>query len=504
MLRIIKTNYGLVRGIPAADPRITSFKGIPFAAPPIGDLRWKTPMPSPEWTGIKDCIEFAPISMQNIPGENPDEFYSKEWNVDPAIPMDEDCLYLNIWTPAVCESENLPVYVWFFGGGLQYGNTAEMEFDGERIARRGIIVVTVNYRINVFGFMAHPELTKENPTAPTNFGNLDQQFGLRWTYENIIFFGGNPENITIGGQSAGGGSVLTQLNCPKNKKYIKKAVIESGMFLNPYEDSPYVTLEEAEKQGEAFFSFLGIKNLEDARSLPAEYIRDKNAEGGFFWWTSTDGVFQKDYYLKNFYSGNILEVPLLLGYTSNEFYQNPDVSNLEELRELSVKRFGKYCDEFLSLLESSTRCFQEVLHKGSVNTIKLAILAALERKELLRMNMPSYLYEFSPYIPGDDNAGAYHSSDLWFYFETLAKSSRPFIGMHYDLARNMCNYLSNFIRNGNPNGFDNHNMMVKWEPYTLRKPVYMSFGNKIELLNSNKNDIESFLINRFGTDENLN
>ena len=126
MLRTVKTETGLVRGTPAADPRITAFKGIPFAAPPVGNLRWKAPQPAASWEGVKDCIEFAPISVQNIPGLNKDDIYTREWNVDPEIPMNEDCLYMNVWTPAKSADEKLPVYVWYFGGGLQVGNPAEM------------------------------------------------------------------------------------------------------------------------------------------------------------------------------------------------------------------------------------------------------------------------------------------------------------------------------------------------------------------------------------------
>ena len=160
-----------------ATPRITVYRGIPFAAPPVGKLRWCAPQPAANWAGVRDCLEFAPISMQGTPGENPDELYAREWHVDPQIPMDEDCLYLNIWTPAVTGDEKLPVFRVVFGGGFQCGYTAEMEFDGERLARRGMVVVTVNYRVNVFGFFAHPELTAEAPDAPANFGLLDQQAG---------------------------------------------------------------------------------------------------------------------------------------------------------------------------------------------------------------------------------------------------------------------------------------------------------------------------------------
>ena len=204
MIKETRVENGVVRGVAAADPRIISYKGIPFAAPPVGALRWKAPQPAADWQGVLDCTRFAPISVQCKPGTDPDNIYTREWNVDPDIPMSEDSLYLNVWTPAKTTEERLPVFVWYFGGGLVEGNTAEMEFNGERLARRGIVVVTINYRLNVFGFLAHPELTAENPDFPTNFGHLDQIFGLQWVKRNIAAFGGDPNNITIGGQSAGG------------------------------------------------------------------------------------------------------------------------------------------------------------------------------------------------------------------------------------------------------------------------------------------------------------
>ena len=158
MLRTVRTENGWVKGIEAADPRITAFKGIPFAAPPVGENRWRAPQPCEDWDGVRECYRYAPISMQSVPGIG-DNVYIREWHVDPEIAMDEDCLYLNVWTGAKEVTEKQPVLVWFFGGGLQCGYPAEMEFDGERIARRGVVVVTVNYRVNVFGFLAHPQLT---------------------------------------------------------------------------------------------------------------------------------------------------------------------------------------------------------------------------------------------------------------------------------------------------------------------------------------------------------
>ena len=194
MIRIAETENGKVRGIEAADPRITAFKGIPFAAPPVGKNRWRAPQPCENWEGIRDASRFAPIAVQDTPGLG-DDVYCREWHVDPETPMSEDCLYLNIWTGAKSAEEKQPVLVWFYGGALQWGYPSEMEFDGERLARRGVIVVTVNYRINVFGFMAHPQLTKEQADAPANFGNLDQQAGLKWVVRNIRAFGGDPEKM---------------------------------------------------------------------------------------------------------------------------------------------------------------------------------------------------------------------------------------------------------------------------------------------------------------------
>ena len=211
MLRQVRTENGWVRGIEAADPRITAFKGIPFAAPPTGKNRWRAPQPCENWAGVRDCSR-----------------------LDPEIPMGEDCLYLNVWTNAKKADEKLPVLVWFFGGGLQCGYPAEMEFDGERIARRGIVVVTVNYRVGALGFLTHPQISAEQPEAPANFGNLDQQAGLKWVRRNIAAFGGDLERVTIAGQSAGGGSVMSQVACPGSRGLFRGAVVMSAMIFDPY------------------------------------------------------------------------------------------------------------------------------------------------------------------------------------------------------------------------------------------------------------------------------
>ena len=269
MIRRAKTENGWVRGIEAADPRITAFKGIPFAAPPVGENRWRAPQPCADWEGELDACRFAPISVQDTPGLGTD-IYCREWHVDPEIPMDEDCLYLNIWTNAKSADEKLPVLVWYYGGGLQWGYPAEMEFDGERLARRGIVVVTVNYRINIFGFMAHPQITKEQPDAPTNFGSLDQQAGLKWVKRNIAAFGGDPDNITIMGQSAGAMSVQQHSLSPLTDGLFHKAVMSSGAGINKLLSAP--PAESRFAFWNAVMQDSGCETFEEFCNIPADKL----------------------------------------------------------------------------------------------------------------------------------------------------------------------------------------------------------------------------------------
>lgn len=441
MLRTVETQYGKLRGLPGTDPRITVYKGIPFAAPPVGKNRWRAPQPCESWEGVRDAFEFGPISVQDTPGLGTD-VYCKEWHVDPEIPMGEDCLYLNVWTPAKKTDEKLPVLVWYFGGGFQWGYTAEMEFDGERLARRGIIVVSVNYRLGVFGFLAHPEITAESPEAPANFGMLDQQAGLRWVYENIAAFGGDPERITISGQSAGGGSTLNQLTCKENFDIIKGALIYSGLIRLARTQSENdlffpLPLEKAEKKGEDFFEFLGVKSLEEARALDPCVIRDKYAkyrEKGVMFAPIQDGKFCVGVPMDRLVNGDCAPCPIVSGNTTDEFIMN-GVNPVEK-------------------------------------TVKEVFSEALEKDPSRKF----YYYRFGPDIPGDDKPGVFHSVDLWFWFESLMKCWRPLKGYHFDLARQMANYVAAFVKTGDPNCVDRDGTpQPLWKPYTADERNEMNF-----------------------------
>jgi para-nitrobenzyl esterase len=503
MLRIVKTEAGMVRGIPAADPRITAFKGIPFAAPPVGELRWRAPQPPIPWEGVRDCLAFGPISMQETPGLNPNDIYTKEWHVDSEVPMSEDSLQLNVWTPAKVGDERFPVMVWIFGGGLQVGYPSEMEFDGERIARRGIVFVSVNYRVNVFGFLAHPELTTENPDAPcANWGILDQKAGIDWVRRNIANFGGDPNNITIFGQSAGGGSVQTHLASPMAEGSFQKAIIHSGggLFITGPDKAGSIergahALEENEAQGKRFFDFIGVKSLAEARKIDAATLVRKNQEFHGFWGLTIEGHYIPYSYTEAFIKGKQHRIPVIMGNTSGEFAMGPGENSLESLKEFAVREFGEAeAQEFIGI------CLRKA--GGDVSKLKEAVIInnfelgshMFCQNALSHGFKDLYYYCFDPSIPGD-NAGVFHSADLWFAFETLAKCWRPFTGKHYDLARRMCNYWTNFTRTGNPNGNDSDGTpMPEWKAYTAEDKRGIILGDEVRMQESQPDELLSWLI----------
>ncbi|MEK3876833.1 carboxylesterase/lipase family protein [Paenibacillus sp. FSL M7-0420] len=502
MLRLVNVENGTVKGLPAADPRITSFKGIPFAAPPVGENRWRAPQPAEDWEGVLQAHEFAPVSMQVRQELDDNNIYTREWAVEPDIAMSEDCLYLNVWTPAKQADEKLPVYVWYFGGGLQVGHPAEMEFDGERIARRGIVVVTINYRLNIFGFLCHPEITVESPEAPANFGNLDQQAATRWVKRNIAAFGGDPDNITIGGQSAGGGSVMSQLTSPQNEGLFQRAIVESGIFTDLYPGTllPPLrgTLQEAEQDGIEFFNYLGVSSLAEARKLDAVYLRDKAVALGGFWGTVADQKFQVGNPFDLFVQNRRLKVPIMLGHTSSEFFSTPNVQSYGELKQLAADMFGEDAETFLKLSGARPDAVQEAAERAAVSGVEYAIRIAGQANADTGSETPLYYYNFDAEIPGWDNPGTFHSVDLWFFFETLAKCWRPFVGKHYDLARQMCNYTAHFIRTGDPNGQDSTGeALPRWEPYTPEAPYGMLFADKAEFSREQPGEIMNFLVQQY-------
>jgi para-nitrobenzyl esterase len=518
MNRRILTENGWVRGLPGTDARITAFKGIPFAAPPVGENRWRAPQPCENWAGDLNAYEFGPISMQDVGKPGRENFFHREWAVDFELPMSEDCLYLNIWSPVeghpigvgeqfrqtedepVPEAGHLPVLVWFFGGGLTVGNTTEMTHDGERLARRGIVVVTVNYRLNVFGFLTHKDLAEEAPDAPANFGLLDQQAAIKWVKRNIEAFGGDPENITIGGQSSGGSAVCAHLANPDNRGLFQKAILTSGIFFPAYSPRPFFRsdLATAQASGAAFLEKLGVTTIEEARKIDAQTILNIYKEGKYSHFSfnnCVDGVYSKAAANDWFLQKDHVECPLFVSSTNIEMVMSPrDVENAASLRALAEQLPGMDVEAFMQAFGGADDA-QRIKEKGAVSGIDLAIHCM---SAILGDKNPIFAAQFSGEMPGWDHPGAYHSSDLWFYFETLANCWRPFVGKHYDIARKMCDCWAKFMWNGSPNGTGTDwQSLPHWEKTTSEKPVRMEFGEEAIVRENPPSELMRVLINAY-------
>jgi para-nitrobenzyl esterase len=333
----VKVANGLLEGTLEVSG-VRSFKAIPFAQPPIGELRWRPPQPAKNWDGVRKADKFGPRAMQrNIFGDM--AFRSDGVN--------EDCLYLNVWTPAKSPKDRLPVLVYFYGGGFAAGDGSEGRYDGESMAQKGIVVVTLNYRLNVFGFLAHPELTKESPhRASGNYGLLDQAAALQWVHDNIAVFGGDPKQVTIAGESAGSISVSAHMVSPLSKTLFARAIGESGSLMGTLTPVP---LPESEQIGLKFATNNGLNSLAELRALPAEKLLALTGKQGVPWFSLTlDGYFLPKDPMAIFAAGEQAMVPLLVGWNSEEMNyravmggDEPTIENFQK----AVRRLYPNCGD---------------------------------------------------------------------------------------------------------------------------------------------------------------
>src|SRR5690349_18412021 len=299
----VKTANGVLQSNAAAKDGVRSFKGIPFGQPPVGDLRWREPQPVKNWSGVRNADEFGPRCMQRT-GPGSDYWFRSNG-------MSEDCLYLNVWTPAKSSNEKLPVLVYIFGGGFQNGDGSEPRYDGENMARKGMVAVTLNYRTNIFGFFVHPELAKESPHhAAGNYGLLDQVAALQWVRKNIAAFGGDPDHVTIAGESAGSISVSALMASPLSKKLFAGAIGESGAAISTL---PPLPLAEAEQNGVKFAAAAEANSLAALRAMSAEQIQAAAAKAQVRFSTAMDGYFLAKTLTEVFEAGEQSKVPLLEG-----------------------------------------------------------------------------------------------------------------------------------------------------------------------------------------------
>ena len=473
----VRVEQGVLEGVLLPEG-IHSFKGIPFAQPPVGELRWKAPQPPLEWPGIRKADKFADNAMQK-PVFGDMSFRSSG--------MSEDCLYLNVWVPADAKGKKLPVLVYFYGGGFIAGDGSEGRYDGKSLAEKGIVTVTVNYRLGIFGFFSHPELTKESPDkASGNYGLLDQKAALVWVKKNIAAFGGNPDKITIAGESAGSISVSAQMASPLSRDLIAGAIGQSGAMIKPTLDA--IPLSDAEQHGVEFAQRVKAKSLADLRAIPAEKLLDEASKPGAFNTRATvDGYFLPKLPSEIYAAGEQAKVPLLVGWTSTEIpymaFMQGQYPSPENYKTKVEQMFEDKAEEILKLYPGNTQ--EEVISSATALASDNFIVFSTWKWAELHKNttsQPTYVYKFAKPRPvlrselGDVTeglaggikekseeqkkdtmpaalSGASHASDIEYLLGNLDKNeSYKWSKEDYKVSELAEQYIANFIKTGNPNG----------------------------------------------------
>lgn len=463
-LAVVKTAAGLVSGI--LEDSVYIFKGVPFAAPPVGELRWKEPKPHAPWTDTLACTKFGATPIQNE--QKPFRMWTEEF-LAPAEPYSEDCLYLNIWSGASHANDKLPVLVWIYGGGFNSGSGACAIYDGKALANEGIVYVTINYRLGAFGFMAHPELTAEaDHKSSGNYGLMDQIAALKWIKKNIAAFGGDPEKVTIAGQSAGSMSVQCLVASPLAKGLFRGAIAQSGTGHSAR------TLQEAEKIGTALSSKINSASIASLRELNADSLLSLSNTfpfGSFFpnvdsyvIPTALDSIFEKKQHN---------DVTVMVGWVLGDgdlVMRQPKSAN-DFIKDAS-KSFGKKSTEFLKHFPASSD-EEAIASQKKLGLIQFAAAGAYKWAKINSSN--TYLYEFT-YVPTDKpgfpNYGAFHTSEVPYALHTLSLWNRPWKQTDYDVEQYMSTYWLNFVKTGNPNSEG----LPEWKPYKPEAPAIMQLG----------------------------
>jgi len=449
---------------------LSEFKGIPFAAPPVGDLRWKAPQPVAPWHGVRQTTAFAAACMQNAGATSQ----------APATPNSEDCLYLNVWTPAKTSHERLPVIAWIYGGGFAGGSTSAPLYDGTHFAQKGVVFVSIAYRVNAFGFLATPELSRESGHGSGNYGLLDQIAGLEWIRANVAKFGGDPSKVTLLGHSAGGFSVSMLAGSPVAKGLFRAVISESGANFMPPEDSPWggssiETLRMSEAAGEKWLESLGASTLAEARALPAaKLLAGLRGPGAPRFWPPVDGyVITGDQY-QLWTDGHFNDTPILVGDVSDEAAGFGVRKTDPAAFESTVRSgYGKKADDILAAYQHSTDAeatrSSTQLSSDTIFDWGQYTWACLESS---RGKHNAYVYYFDRPTARDPN-GSGHGQEVAYVFGNLGGPGRPApTDEDRALSQQMQSYWINFATNLNPNGTG----LPSWPAFTETDPQVMRFG----------------------------
>jgi para-nitrobenzyl esterase len=465
----VLTETGTISGVHSNG--LSVYKGIPFAAPPVGDLRWRPPEHGARWAATRKADAFAPACMQvgvSMPGETPPK-------------VDEDCLYLNIWTPAKSPRERLPVIVWIYGGGYINGSASMPLYWGDRLARKGAIVVTIAYRLGPLGFLALPELTRESPNHSSgNYGLMDQIAALEWIQRNIAAFGGNPKCVTIAGQSSGAISVSILMASPLAKGLFQRAIGESGGLFEPLQLAPKFLLANAERDGEKYAASLGAPSLQQLRLLPANLFTG-NA-GGISHPVIEPYVLPLSPY-EAFTSGQQNDVPLLLGSNAEEARAMIDVTHetaatFESDMDHSV---GQLPAPLLAAYPHTTDEGAKQARLGLERDLRFGWdMWAWARLQSATGQHSVYYYLFQQHPPFPTGSvfegwGASHFAELWYVFDHLDQEPWRWSAADRRVAEEMSSYWVNFAKSGNPNGPD----LPQWPAFTNTERKVQYLGDPI-------------------------
>jgi para-nitrobenzyl esterase len=448
----VRVEQGQLSGIPGSTPEVRVYKGVPFAAPPVGDLRWRAPKPPADWPGVHAADRFSATCMQMPYPEG--SIYRSE-----AQPVSEDCLYLNIWTAAKSAGDKRPVMVWIHGGAFTRGSGSTPVYDGDTLARKGVVVVTINYRLGIFGFFAHPELTKESENHSSgNYGILDEIAALQWVQKNIAAFGGDPKRVTIFGESAGSWAVNVLVASPLAKGLFQRAIGESGANFHAM-----TKLADLEKSG------LRMGPLADLRAQSSENIL--NAVGSYS--VNVDGWLLPSDVMTIFEKGQHNDVPILIGSNADEGTAFMPRTITVAALQSTAKRFGGDSERFSQIYPATTNeeawKSSAALMRDQTFGVQMRTWARMQTKT---GKSPAYLYYFSHVPPGMEHYGAYHASEIAYVFGTghnWQDSDRV-------LSQAMSSYWVNFATSGNPNGKG----LPVWPVYAEKKDLALGLGDQIQ------------------------
>jgi para-nitrobenzyl esterase len=458
----VKVEGGLLQG--AYEDGLTVYKGIPFAAPPVGDLRWRAPQPAAKWEGVRQATKFAPGPMQRG---------------NPPSGKSEDCLYLNVWTPAKSASDRIPVLVWIYGGGFNFGATSEKVYSGENLAKKGVVLVSIAYRVGQLGFLAHPELRAESPNHVSgNYGLLDMIAGLQWIQKNITAFGGGPNKVTIFGESAGGIAVSMLCASPLARGLFHGAISQSGGSFGPPRPTTFPgenlkRLADAERAGQAYVDSAGVSSIAEMRKISADKLP---AIRGLAW-PIIDGFVIPDDQYKLYEAGKFNDTPILVGYNSDEGASFSRERTPGDYITGVKTRYGKFADDLLKAYPVDSNKVPKTardLARDAAFGWHTWSWARLQSK-MGKSKAFYYYFDQHPDYPESSPRAGYgspHGQDVAYVFKHLNTSDTLMTKTDLEISDAMATYWTNFAKHGNPNGEG----VPAWPAFSDAHPVVMYFS----------------------------